>query len=104
MPVTSSVTGCSTCRRVFTSRNEMVPSCPTRNSQVPAPAYDASVRIALDARTSSAFCSSLRNGAGASSTSFWCRRCSEQSRVETTTTLPCRSARHWVSTWRGLSR
>ena len=27
-------------------------------------------------------------GAGASSTSFWWRRCSEQSRVETTTTLP----------------
>ena len=35
------------------------------------------------------FCSSVRNGAGASSTSFWWRRCSEQSRVETTTTLPC---------------
>ena len=46
----------------------------------------------------------MRNGAGASSTSFWWRRCSEQSRVETTTTLPCWSARHWVSTWRGLSR
>ena len=45
---------------------------------------------------------SERNGAGASSTSFWWRRCSEQSRVETTTTLPCWSARHWVSTWRGL--
>ncbi len=24
--------------------------------------------------------------------------------METTTTLPCWSARHWVSTWRGLSR
>jgi hypothetical protein len=35
----------------------------------------------------------VRNGAGASSTSFWWRRCSEQSRVETTTTLPCWSAR-----------
>ena len=34
-------------------------------------------------------CSADRNGAGASSTSFWWRRCSEQSRVETTTTLPC---------------
>ena len=32
MPVTSSVTGCSTCRRVLTSRNEIVPSWPTRNS------------------------------------------------------------------------
>ncbi|CAB4704995.1 unannotated protein [freshwater metagenome] len=37
MPVTSSETGCSTCRRVFTSRKEIVPSWPTRNSQVPAP-------------------------------------------------------------------
>ena len=53
-------------------------------------------------RRAAAFCSSVRNGAGASSTSFWWRRCSEQSRVETTTTLPCWSARHWVSTWRGL--
>ena len=38
MPVTSSVTGCSTWRRVLTSRKEIVPSWPTRNSQVPAPA------------------------------------------------------------------
>ena len=37
IPVTSSLTGCSTCKRVFTSRNEIVPSTPTKNSQVPAP-------------------------------------------------------------------
>ena len=37
IPVTSSLTGCSTCKRVFTSRNEIVPSLPTKNSQVPAP-------------------------------------------------------------------
>ncbi len=37
MPVTSSLTGCSTCSRVLTSRKEIVPSWPTRNSQVPAP-------------------------------------------------------------------
>ena len=60
MPVTSSVTGCSTCRRVFTSRNEIVPSWPTRNSQVPAPTYPASFKIAFDEATSSAFCASLR--------------------------------------------
>ena len=34
-------------------------------------------------------CASVRKGAGASSTSFWKRRCSEQSRVPATTTLPC---------------
>ncbi len=48
--------------------------------------------------------SSVRNGAGASSTSFWLRRCSEQSRVPTTTTLPWVSASTCASTWRGLSR
>ena len=60
--------------------------------------------MALDAVYSVSFCSGVRKGAGASSTSFWWRRCSEQSRVETTTTLPAASARHCVSTWRGLSR
>ena len=48
MPVTSSETQCSTWRRVFTSRKEMVPSWATRNSQVPAPTYSASRRIALE--------------------------------------------------------
>ena len=70
MPATSSVTGCSTCRRVLTSRNEMVPSAPTRNSQVPAPTYLASRRMALLEAYSSSICAWLRNGAGASSTSF----------------------------------
>jgi hypothetical protein len=37
MPVTSSLTGCSTCSLVLTSRKLIAPSCPTRNSQVPAP-------------------------------------------------------------------
>src|SRR5450756_1618192 len=36
-PVTEEVTGCSTCSRVLTSRKEMTPSWPTRNSHVPAP-------------------------------------------------------------------
>ena len=49
-------------------------------------------------------CSSVRNGAGASSTSFWLRRCSEQSRVPTTMTLPCWSASTCASTWRDRSR
>jgi hypothetical protein len=54
MPVTSSLTGCSTCSRVFTSRNEIVPSCPTRNSQVPAPTYPAAPRMSFDAWYNSA--------------------------------------------------
>ena len=42
-------------------------------------------------------------GGGASSTSFWCRRWSEQSRSQQCTTLPWESARIWTSTWRGRS-
>ena len=49
-------------------------------------------------------CAAVRNGAGASSTSFWLRRCSEQSRVPSTTTWPCVSAITCASTWRGRSR
>ena len=36
-PLVSSVIGCSTCSRVLTSRNEIVPSCARRYSTVPAP-------------------------------------------------------------------
>ena len=46
--------------------------------------------------------SSGRPGAGASSTSFWWRRWSEQSRSPRNTTSPRPSARTWASTWRGL--
>ena len=45
-----------------------------------------------------------RFGAGDSSTSFWCRRWSEQSRSKRWTTLPCRSPRSCTSTCRGCSR
>ncbi|MNX81321.1 hypothetical protein D3C86_1130050 [compost metagenome] len=37
MPVVSSVTGCSTCRRVLTSRKEIAPLALSMNSTVPAP-------------------------------------------------------------------
>ena len=73
-PVTSSVTGCSTWSRVLTSRNVAVPSSPSRTSTVPAPAYPASAQMSRAARWSSARCRSSSAGAGASSTSFWCRR------------------------------
>ena len=43
-------------------------------------------------------------GAGASSISFWWRRCAEQSRVEIQTQLPCWSPTSWISTWRGQVR
>ena len=36
MPVTNSVTGCSTCSRVFISKKKKLLSCPATNSTVPA--------------------------------------------------------------------
>ena len=43
-------------------------------------------------------------GDGASSISFWWRRCTEQSRSPRWTTLPWRSAKTWTSTWRTAAR
>ena len=41
-------------------------------------------------------------GAGASSSTFWWRRCTEQSRSNRYTTLPWVSPKTWISMWRGL--
>ena len=46
--------------------------------------------------------SALRAGEGASSNTFWWRRCSEQSRSPRWTTLPLPSPTTWISMWRGL--
>ena len=46
---------------------------------------------------------SLIVGAGASSSTFWCRRWVEQSRSWRCTTLPWWSARTWTSMWRPCS-
>ena len=43
-------------------------------------------------------------GAGASSSTFWCRRCTEQSRSNRWTALPWLSANTWISMWRGAVR
>src|SRR5881394_4667415 len=51
----------------------------------------------------SARCLPLSAGEGASSTSFWWRRCSEQSRSPRWMTWPCESAKTWISTWRARS-
>ena len=45
----------------------------------------------------------IERGEGASSSTFWCRRCTEHSRSPRGTTLPCASARSWISTCRGRS-
>ena len=72
IPLVSSETGCSTCSRVFTSRNETVPSCADQELD-----GAGAVVAGLHGRSpwprcgSWPRCSSVRNGAGASSTSFW---------------------------------
>ena len=71
------------CRR----RRPGTPPCRRRGSRPPR-------QMALAEAWIRARCSSVRNGAGASSTSFWWRRCSEQSRVPTTITLPCGVGQH----------
>ena len=89
---TSSVTPCSTWSRVFTSRKWSSPvvgvdeeldgarrAVPHRRGQRAGRPRRASPRSRR-----------ARSGAGVSSTTFWLRRCSEQSRSPSTTTAPRR--------------
>ena len=55
-------------------------------------------------RRGSHFPALAKFGAGASSITFWCRRCTEQSRSKRCTTLPCVSPKTCISMWRGRSR
>jgi hypothetical protein len=48
--------------------------------------------------------SGVMPGAGASSTTFWWRRCTEQSRSNRYTQLPWLSPKTWISMWRGRCR
>ena len=90
-PYTISVTGCSTCRRVFISmkKNSSGRSPETMNSTVPG-----ARRSRTPARPRPRGCPSLpgarsvSSGEGASSTIFWWRRCRLHSRSPRCTTLP----------------
>ena len=102
-PVTASVTGCSTWIRPFSSRKK-TSSPSTRNSAVPALSYPS-------ARAKATACSEIRSrsagdrpGGGDSSTTFWWRRCTEQSRSPSASTVPWRSPISCTSTCRGLRR
>ena len=81
--VTASVTGCSTCSRVLTSRKDaslavgVVDELDGARRAVAAPTRTAPRRTSTQLRPRTA---SGRSGAGASSMTFWLRRCSEQSR------------------------
>ena len=73
-PATSSVTPCSTWRRVLTSRNQKRPSGSSRNSTVAALAEARHGHGPDGASWSSRRWSGSSPGAGDSSTSFWWRR------------------------------
>ena len=100
-PVVSSVIGCSTCSRVFTSRNanDFSPGW-YRNSTVAAPRYPT----AIASRSADAFRSSTwdadSSGDADSSMTFWLRRCTEQSRTPSAHAVPSPSAITWTSTCR----
>ena len=64
-------------------------------------AYAAPFAAASPIRARSA---SSAAGDGASSMTFWWRRCSEHSRSPRWTTAPWASASTWISMWRGRSR
>src|SRR5471030_2809226 len=65
--------------------------------------FDLHAGVHLDEIELAVFIQELE-GAGASSMTFWWRRCIEQSRSPSQTAFLCSSARIWISTWRGFSR
>ena len=70
--------------------------CRRRGSRPPRRPRAASCSAARDV-------GAARRGAGASSTTFWCRRWIEQSRSPRTSTLPCLSPMTCTSMWRPRS-
>ena len=103
IPVTISVTQCSTCTRVFISRKKYSPSA-RRPSTVPADRYPTARAASVPIDPIRSRSASSTAGAGLSSISFWCRRCTEQSRSPRWMTFPFESASTWTSTWRGSGR
>ena len=74
-PVIASVTGCSTCRRVFISMNQNAPerspaAASAMNSTVPAPTYPTARAALTAASPNSARKAGVMPGAGASSITF----------------------------------
>ncbi len=58
--------------------------------------------VSTAAAPMAARCASVSRGLGASSMTFWWRRCSEHSRSPRWMTVPCASASTCTSMWRGL--
>ena len=96
--MTHSVTGCSTCSRVFISRKKNRPSLRRRGTRRcrrrRSPTASAAATAAAHSR---ARIPSSTSGEGASSTTFWCRRWMEHSRSPSAQTVPWASAMTWTS-------
>ena len=67
---------------------------------MPRPCKPELAASALAASAINRLSVSSRNGAGATSISFWCRRCNEHSRSKSVATAPQLSAATCTSTWR----
>ena len=80
MLVINSVTGCSTCNRVFISRKKKFLSLSTINSTVPALEYPTAFANLQACSPISLRVFSSRKELGASSTTFWFLRWIEHSR------------------------
>ena len=100
IPVTSSVTGCSTWSRQFTSMKWNEPSGPSRNSNVPAFRYPIAAHARSTALSISSRAAASSAGDGDSSISFWCRRWTEHSRSPSVRMPPAESQSTCTSTWR----
>ena len=104
--MTSSVTGCSTCSRVFISMKKNVVGVVVRDEELDGPGTqvaDAAGDVARGRADAARGSSASSSGDGASSTTFWWRRCSEHSRSPRCTTPPWASASSCTSMCRGLA-
>ena len=88
-PNTASVTGCSTCSRVFISRKKKPSSRQHELDRAGALVARRPARARPPPRPSARAAASSTAGEGASSTTFWWRRCSEHSRSPRCTQPPC---------------
>ena len=106
-PVVHSVTGCSTCSRVFISRKKNRPLVVGQELDgAGADVADRRRRRPRPPRSSRSRSPAMRStsGDGASSMTFWCRRWIEHSRSPIAQTVPCASASTCTSMCRPAAR
>ena len=95
--MTSSVTGCSTCSRVFISMKKNSSGASSDDEELDGPRADVVRRSRAAAQAAApmrARVAASSSGDGASSMTFWCRRCSEHSRSPRWMTCAVRVGQH----------